>query len=195
MTLLGKLNSYCSDVIIILISFISFQLSVRIVWKFNHRYSRTWRQYYRKYRLWNCYVSKLSRIPYSIEPCIWDNTPRFQSLRNRKIFINSYNLLCRNAFYVPGALAGAFLMDRIGRRNTQMYGFLVQAIIGFILGGALFPIQNVFPLFITMYGVFVAIGELPGSTTLLISSEVYPTSIRGKMFGLSAAFGKDDCVD
>lgn len=93
-------------------------------------------------------------------------------------------------------------MDRIGRKNTQLYSFLCQAIFGFILGqcsaltqhtspfhsstsiivlilttfsipgGALGPIQSVFPLFIVMYGLFLSLGEAVGSTTLLISSEV-----------------------
>jgi hypothetical protein len=54
-------------------------------------------------------------------------------------------------------------MDRIGRRQTMTLGFLGWTILGFIIGGALSPIQSVFPLFIVLYGIFNALGEMgPG---------------------------------
>ncbi|KZT34751.1 MFS general substrate transporter, partial [Sistotremastrum suecicum HHB10207 ss-3] len=96
-----------------------------------------------------------------------------------------------NAFYLPGCVLGAWSMDRIGRKKTQFLGFFLQAILGFILGGALGPIQKVFPLFVVLYGIFVSLGEFgPGVATILISGESYPTAVRGHMLGLSAAVGK-----
>lgn len=96
-----------------------------------------------------------------------------------------------NCFYIPGAFIGGLLSDRIGRRRTMALGFFLQAILGFILGGALAPIQNILPLFIVMYGVFLTLGEVgPGATIVLTSSESFPTSIRGQCLGLIAAFGK-----
>ena len=96
-----------------------------------------------------------------------------------------------NAFYLPGCVLGGLAMDRIGRRQTMALGFGLQAIIGFILGGALGPIQSVFPLFVVMYGIFVSLGEFgPGVATILISSESFATPLRGHMVGLSAAIGK-----
>lgn len=68
-----------------------------------------------------------------------------------------------NSFYIPGCLVGAYLMDKIGRKNTMMAGFFSQAILGFIIGGALKPIQSVVPLFVVLYGIFSALGEMgPG---------------------------------
>lgn len=62
---------------------------------------------------------------------------------------------------------------------------------GFILGGALGPIQSVFPLFIVLYGIFQAAGEMgPGVATFLVSAESFPTPIRGHFMGLAAAVGK-----
>ena len=70
-------------------------------------------------------------------------------------------------------------------------GFGLQAILGFVLGGALGKIQEILPLFIVMYGVFLTLGEVgPGATIVLTSSESFPTSIRGQCLGLIAAFGK-----
>jgi nitrate/nitrite transporter NarK len=68
-----------------------------------------------------------------------------------------------NAFYLPGPFLGGYLSDKIGRRKTQCVGYTAQAILGFILGGASEKIQNVFPLFIVLYGIFLTLGEVgPG---------------------------------
>lgn len=56
------------------------------------------------------------------------------------------------SFYLPGCLIGGYLLDRLGRRYTQMSGFFVQGVIGMILGGALGPIQSKLPAFIVVYG-------------------------------------------
>lgn len=96
-----------------------------------------------------------------------------------------------NCFYIPGALVGGLLSDKIGRRRTMAFGFFIQAILGFILGGALGSIQTILPLFIILYGLFLTLGEVgPGATLMLTSSESFPTSIRGQCLGLIAAFGK-----
>lgn len=96
-----------------------------------------------------------------------------------------------NCFYIPGAVIGGLLSDKIGRRQTMALGFGLQAILGFILGGALGKIQDILPLFIIMYGIFLTLGEVgPGATIVLTSSESFPTSIRGQCLGLIAAFGK-----
>ncbi|KAF4454609.1 putative inorganic phosphate transporter [Fusarium austroafricanum] len=96
-----------------------------------------------------------------------------------------------NCFYLPGCIIGGLLMDRIGRRQTMTLGFLGWTILGFILGGALGPIQSVFPLFVVLYGVFQAMGEMgPGVATFLCAAESFPTPLRGHFLGLAAAVGK-----
>jgi hypothetical protein len=48
-------------------------------------------------------------------------------------------------------------------------GFAGWTVLGFILGGALGPIQSVFPLFIVLYGIFNSLGEMgPGVSVLNI---------------------------
>lgn len=96
-----------------------------------------------------------------------------------------------NCFYLPGPFIGGYLSDRIGRRRTMALGFGLQAALGFVLGGAMGPIQRVFPLFVVLYGVFLTLGEVgPGSTVVLTASESFPTSIRGQMMGLTSAWSK-----
>ncbi|TIA65313.1 major facilitator superfamily transporter [Aureobasidium pullulans] len=88
-----------------------------------------------------------------------------------------------NCFYIPGPFIGGYLSDKIGRRKTMALGFAMQAILGFILGGAYHMIVPIFPLFVVMYGVFLTLGEVgPGST--------FPTAIRGQMMGLCSAISK-----
>lgn len=68
-----------------------------------------------------------------------------------------------NTFYIPGPFIGGVLSDRIGRRKTMALGFFLQAILGFVLGGAMGAIQKSFPLFIVLYGIFLTLGEVgPG---------------------------------
>jgi len=68
-----------------------------------------------------------------------------------------------NCFYIPGPFIGGYLSDKIGRRQTMALGFTLQAVLGFILGGAIGPVQKIFPLFIVLYGVFLTLGEVgPG---------------------------------
>ncbi|KAK7755703.1 hypothetical protein SLS62_002314 [Diatrype stigma] len=96
-----------------------------------------------------------------------------------------------NCFYIPGPFLGGYLSDKIGRRQTMALGFTLQAVLGFVLGGAMGPIQNIFPLFVVLYGIFLTLGEVgPGSTVVLTASECFPTSIRGQMMGLVSAFSK-----
>ncbi|KIW51988.1 hypothetical protein PV05_10653 [Exophiala xenobiotica] len=96
-----------------------------------------------------------------------------------------------NCFYLPGCLIGGLLMDHIGRRNTMVLGFFCWAVLGFILGGALNPIQSVFPLFVVLYGIFNSFGEMgPGVATFLCGAESFPTPVRGHFLGFAAAVGK-----
>ena len=70
-----------------------------------------------------------------------------------------------NCFYLPGCIVGGLLMDLIGRKQTMTLGFACWAVLGFIIGGALSQIQKIFPLFVVLYGIFNAFGEMgPVST-------------------------------
>ncbi|KAG2203105.1 hypothetical protein INT47_004912 [Mucor saturninus] len=97
-----------------------------------------------------------------------------------------------NVFYPFGALAGGLCIDKIGRKYVMASGFFIQATIGIIVGAfAPLIIKSCFPVFVVLYGLFLFFGEFgPGDCTILVSVEMYPTAIRGTMYGLSAALGK-----
>ncbi|ESK93933.1 metabolite transport [Moniliophthora roreri MCA 2997] len=96
-----------------------------------------------------------------------------------------------NSFALPGAVFGGLLIDRLGRRQTYTLGFIVVAISGFIIGGAMIPLRKVFPAFVVLFGVFQSFLSVgPGNCNFLVCSESFPTPIRGHFLGFSAAAGK-----
>ncbi|KAJ7126051.1 major facilitator superfamily domain-containing protein [Mycena epipterygia] len=96
-----------------------------------------------------------------------------------------------NAFALPGAFFGGFLIDRIGRRQTYTFGFLIVAVFGYIIGGAMAPLRAHFGAFVVMYGLFQSFLSVgPGNCNFLVSSESFPTPIRGHFLGFAAGVGK-----
>jgi MFS family permease len=92
---------------------------------------------------------------------------------------------------LPGVFLGAFLCDRLGRKNTMMLGFSGYLVFGLIIGCAYDQITKILPLFVIFYGLMQSSGNMgPGDMLGLISSETYATSVRGTCYGFSAAVGK-----
>lgn len=102
----------------------------------------------------------------------------------------AWNILL-NAFYLPGAVFGAYFTDTIGSKNCLMIGFVAQAVVGFILGGVYGPISGNIGAFVVVYGIFLMIGEAgPGDNLGLVASRIGPTAVRGQVYGVCAATGK-----
>ncbi|KAK0763875.1 hypothetical protein N5P37_003265 [Trichoderma harzianum] len=99
--------------------------------------------------------------------------------------------LLLGAIALPGVFLGAFLCDRLGRRNVMMLGFSGYLVFGLIIGCAYDKITKITPLFVIMYALMQSSGNLgPGDMLGLLSAESYATSVRGSYYGLSAAIGK-----
>jgi len=93
-------------------------------------------------------------------------------------------------FAVPGYIFAALYVDKIGRKALQIIGFFVIGIC-YLLIAAIPELRSVIPLFIAIFGLsFFFVNFGPNTTTFLIPSEVYPTSMRARAHGLSAAIGK-----
>jgi hypothetical protein len=58
-------------------------------------------------------------------------------------------------------------------------------------GCAYQQISGILPLFVIFYGIMLSFGNFgPGNLLGIISTESYPTAVRGTCYGLSAALGK-----
>lgn len=93
-------------------------------------------------------------------------------------------------FAVPGYILAAKYVDKIGRKPLQYLGFLMMAFMYALI--AIIPdLSHLMPLFIILFGVsFFFVNFGPNTTTFLIPAEIYPTNIRARAHGISAAVGK-----
>ncbi|MCH9644055.1 MAG: MFS transporter [Gammaproteobacteria bacterium] len=92
-------------------------------------------------------------------------------------------------FAVPGYFVAAKYVDKIGRKPIQYWGFIMMAVCFGLISIPM--ITSLVPVFVLIFGIsyfFVNFG--PNATTFLIPSEVYPTAIRARAHGISAAVGK-----
>lgn len=93
-------------------------------------------------------------------------------------------------FAVPGYALAAKYVDTIGRKPLQYLGFFMMALTYALM--AFIPnLQQMTLVFILLFGVsFFFVNFGPNTTTFLIPSEIYPTNIRARAHGISAAVGK-----
>lgn len=92
---------------------------------------------------------------------------------------------------VPGVMIGAWLTNAIGRCNTGIVGFAGYMVLGIIIGGTYSKLSQHIAAFVVLYGLLQAFGQMgPGATIGPISSEGFPTAMRGMGYGIATAFGR-----
>ena len=91
---------------------------------------------------------------------------------------------------LPGYICSCIFIDRIGRWNLQVGGFVAMVVVYVITGVAIYmgaPASvNLLVFGLTFF--FTNFG--PNTTTFIIPSEIYPSSVRATCHGISAAAGK-----
>jgi MFS transporter, PHS family, inorganic phosphate transporter len=93
-------------------------------------------------------------------------------------------------FAVPGYFVAILLLDRTGRRNIQVLGFTVMALM-FLLIGLIPSVSVTAAPFIVLYGVSYFFTEFgPNTTTFVYPAEIFPVEVRTTGHGISAAAGK-----
>jgi MFS family permease len=98
-----------------------------------------------------------------------------------------------NLFYMPGCILGSWTSDWWGPRNAVGYTLLVQSAVGFVMAGCYQYLAKPEYVggYVVVYGIFIALGEMgPGNNIGLIASKTSATAVRGKYYGIAAAWGK-----
>jgi len=96
-----------------------------------------------------------------------------------------------NLLYLPGTIGGAFCIDYLGPKNTQIIGLLLQGVVGFIMSGAYRQLAKSPAAFTIVYGIFMTLGEFStGNCTFLLAGKSGPTAVRAQCYGIAAAAGK-----
>ncbi|KAG6818353.1 hypothetical protein H0H93_005647, partial [Arthromyces matolae] len=104
---------------------------------------------------------------------------------------NSLPIQLCSLFYLPGALIGSLIVDFVGPKWTLVIGYVLQALVGFIISGLYVPLSKHIATFSALYGLFQAFAEFgAGLCTFILAAKACPTAVRGQYFGVAAACGK-----
>ncbi|WVW85152.1 hypothetical protein I302_107190 [Kwoniella bestiolae CBS 10118] len=90
-----------------------------------------------------------------------------------------------------GALINFFALPG----QCYAFGLCMVAVFGFAIGGAMEPLRTggtgAFAAFVVLFGLFQSFLSVgPGNCNFIVSSESFPTPIRGHALGFAAAVGK-----
>ena len=95
------------------------------------------------------------------------------------------------AIALPGYYVSAYFMDKLGRRNIQLMGFCVMAILFVILGVWVKELGDTPTLMLILYSLTFFFSNFgPNSTTFILPAETFPSNMRTTMNGFCAAMGK-----
>lgn len=96
------------------------------------------------------------------------------------------------SFGVFGTIFTAFVASKfLNRRQLTISGFIAYGVISFVIGGAFEQFTKIPALLIVFYAILNFLLNFgPASTQSIVSSESFPTAIRGTLYGISAAIGK-----
>ena len=106
------------------------------------------------------------------------------------IATSEYNIII-GCIALPGYWFGTLLIDFYGRKTLQLCGFIAMFVLYVAIGIGYTTLEDHAPLFIILYGLtYFASNAGPNTTTYVMPTEVFPTKIRARCHGISAASGK-----
>lgn len=95
------------------------------------------------------------------------------------------------AFALPGYWIAVGLIDKVGRKFLQWMGFAVMAVAYFIIGVKYTYLLGNADIFLVLFGVSYLFGNIgPNTTTFILPTELFPTSIRSTGHGIAASIAK-----
>jgi MFS transporter, PHS family, inorganic phosphate transporter len=128
--------------------------------------------------------------------CYYGNTisqPEILKLANPTATLQ-HNILIQLAivsvFALPGYFVAILLLDRVGRKSIQIFGFAMMALM-FLLIGLIPAVTTTVLPFLLLYGVSYFFTEFgPNMTTFIYPAELFPVDVRTTGHGISAGAGK-----
>ncbi len=101
-----------------------------------------------------------------------------------------YTFLIFIIFALPGYILSIFLIDKIGRKSIQLFGFMIMGL-SFLALGIIHGIEKSASMFFIFYGISYFFTEFgPNVTTFVMPSELFPTKYRATGHGISSGIGK-----
>jgi nitrate/nitrite transporter NarK len=80
---------------------------------------------------------------------------------------------------IPGYYIGVYLIDKIGRRPLQLWGFIILTVLYVVVGSTISALKRSAPAFFLLYGLTFLVGNAgPNTTTFVLPSESFPTEVR-----------------
>ncbi len=102
----------------------------------------------------------------------------------------SWSLIIFAVAAVPGYILAFSTIDKIGHKKLQLIGFSVMGL-AFLLMGIIPGITTMVVPFLVLYAISYFFAEFgPNTTTFVLSSELFPVSMRTTGHGFSAGFAK-----
>lgn len=94
---------------------------------------------------------------------------------------------------LPGYYVSVCFMDKLGRKNIQLFGFAMMAVFYAVIGVWLNDMNA--GLLLVVYGLTYFFSNFgPNATTFILPAETFPAEVRSTMNGFSAACGKAGAV-
>jgi len=112
--------------------------------------------------------------------------------RDELVEISQFNIYIA-LMALPGYLLSFLLVDYLGRKFIQIFGFVCMGILYVLLGVLLevYDFKDTTWLAVILYGATFFFSNFgPNTTTFILPSETFPTEIRARCAGISAAAGK-----
>lgn len=107
------------------------------------------------------------------------------------LLLEARNTLVIVLIMLPGYWVAIATLDSIGRKNMQLLGFAMMALLFLICSVAYDFLRQVSWLFVLIYGLTFFFSNLgPNTTTYVVPGEIYPTRLKATCHGISAASGK-----
>lgn len=111
--------------------------------------------------------------------------------KQETLFANCWQNIVLNLMGIPGVIFAIALLKPLGAESLQVWGFVAILVACIALGvGEYLQPDNSSLNFALMCTLILALNWGVNISTYVLPAAVFPSSVRGSLFGMAAAFGK-----